>query len=145
MNRAQEWIHAGLGVPIEEDVSRSFERYLMELPWAGASIDWRKLAPRTRVNYVQAEKLELLCWLRGTSVAKFSHLAVWYSEKEGGVILPASTAILCLDDIYWNHQGARYSFGAEEVGEGFRFHFSDIVQFGPAEHLVAFVETGDSP
>lgn len=76
-------------------------------------------------------------WVKTTRVASRRHISIWYSRNEGGIIVALRDGIAALDELYWDAPGPRFSFSVD-VGEGIvRPFFSDILQYGYGDLLVA--------
>jgi len=135
---ALAWLQAGKGLPIDPEVSRAFDDYVNGLPWAGTTaLDWSRMPPSRELNVVGKGPLEVLQWAKTTRLGSHSHLAVWYSRNEGGIIVPMHAGIMALDELYLYAPGPRFSFGVDLDSGSVRPFFADLLQYGFGDVLVA--------
>jgi hypothetical protein len=98
------------------------------------------MPPSREFNLVGKSPADVYAWIKTTSLGRRSHLAVWYSREEGGIVAPLRVAAEALDELYWRAPGPYFSFGAEVEGNGnVQPFFADLLQYPIGDVLVATV------
>ncbi len=132
------WLEEGRAVRLSTAISDAFDDHVAALPWAGTTgIDWSRMPPSREFNVVGKSPAEVYAWVKATGLGRRSHIAVWYSRTEGGVVVPLRAGAEALDEFYWDAPGPRFAFGAEVEGDAVQPFFADILQYGYGDLLVA--------
>jgi hypothetical protein len=134
---AQEWLQEGRGLELPPDLSAGFDRYLNTLPWLFSGLDWSKMPRSEVINLSEANEEDLLAWAKRTRVGAHGHLAVWYSPREGGLVVPIDLGLVSLDELYLGAPGVRFAFGVDLQQAGMNAAFGDLLQYGSGDDLVA--------
>jgi len=134
---AQQWIESGMAVELPVELSTGFDRYLSSLPWLGVRLDWSRMPPSVRFDMSAAADVELREWLRTTRLSLHPQMAIWYSEREGGIVVPTDLGIVNLDVLYRGAPGIRYCFGINASDGEMEPHYGDLLQYGGGDVLVA--------
>jgi hypothetical protein len=80
---------------------------------------------------------EVYEWGKTTRLGHRGHIGIWYSRKEGGIVVPLRAGVEALDELYWDAPGPRFAFGVEVVEGDVHPFFADILQYGNGDLLVA--------
>jgi hypothetical protein len=135
---AAAWLKTGKGLPITSEISRAFDDYLNQLPWAGTTaLDWSKMPASQELNVVGKSPADVFEWIKTTRLGAHSHIAIWYSRDDGGVVVPTQAGVFALDEFYLYAPGIRFSFGVDLDKGGVRPFFCDLLQYGYGDLLVA--------
>jgi hypothetical protein len=119
-------------------MSEAFDDYVHALPWAGTTgLDWSRMPPSMKVSVVGLSPEQVYLWAQGTCLGRHSHLSVWYSREDGGIIVSLHEGIVALDELYLHAPGPRFSFGMDMTDGIARPAFSDLLQYGYGDLLVA--------
>jgi hypothetical protein len=135
---ARAWLNKGRAAQLPDAISEAFDKYLHSLQWDGTTgLDWSQLPASRRCNLADTTGNQLLEWARTTGVGRHTHLAIWYSKEEGGIVVPFDEGIIALDELYVDAPGPRFSFGADMEGQMLRPRFNDLLQYGNGDLLIA--------
>jgi len=131
------WLKSGRAIRLPSNVSASFDDYIHALPWSGTvGLDWSRMPNSTQINVVGMLPEQVYQWALSTRAGAHSHLSVWYSGKDGGIVVPFREGIMGLDELYLHAPGPRFCFGVDVAGD-IAPTFSDILQYGYGDVLVA--------
>lgn len=135
----EQWLRDGRAQLLPHELSVAFDRYVMSLPWNGTTgLDWTKLPRSEAINVVQASPAEYAAWVARTAIARHSHLAIWYSISEGGLVVETAAGINALDELYGAYVGARFAFGLDVTDGGIIVpDYRDFLQWGHGDLFVA--------
>jgi hypothetical protein len=133
------WLEEGRAVRLPTTISDAFDDHITALPWAGTTgLDWSRMPASSEFNLVGKSPLDTYAWVKTTGLGGRSHMVVWYSRKEGGIVAPLRVAAEALDELYCDAPGPRFAFGAEvESGGAVQPFFADLLQYGYGDILVA--------
>jgi hypothetical protein len=133
------WLEEGRAVRLPAAISDRFDDHVTGLPWAGTTgLDWSRMPASSQFNLVGKSPTEVYAWIKTTGLGRRSHMVVWYSRTEGGIVVPLQTAAEALDELYCDAPGPRFAFGAGVEGGGtIRAFFADLLQYGYGDLLVA--------
>jgi len=133
------WLEEGRAVRLSTAISDAFDDHVDALPWGGTTgLDWDRMPASREFNLVGKSPAEVYAWVKTIGVGRRSHIAIWYSRKEGGIIAPLRVAAEALDELYWDAPVPRFAFGAElENGGAVQPFFEDLLQYGYGDLLVA--------
>ena len=135
---AQTWLAEGRAIPLESATSQAFDEYVHSLRWSGTTgLDWSRMPSFRQIDLAHSAVEQLLRWVRTTAVGRHSHLAVWYSKQEGGIVVELDKGIAALDELYFDAPGPRFCFGVEIDEDTLRPAFEDLLQYGPGDLVVA--------
>lgn len=134
-----QWLRDGRAIWLPDQMSAEFDAYLDTLPWVVTTLDWAKMPPSEEFNVVENGRYELVSWIAKTKIGAHSHMVVWYSRDEGGLVVPLSFALANLDAMYLHYPGVRFAFGADVVQGQVIPAYADILQYGSGDKLVAVV------
>jgi hypothetical protein len=119
-------------------MSETFDDYVHALPWAGTTgLDWSRMPTSMELNVVGMSPEEVYQWALRTRLGAHGHLSIWYSREDGGIVVPLRDGIVALDELYAHAPGPRFSFGLDITDGIARPAFSDILQYGYGDLLVA--------
>lgn len=120
-------------------MSDLFEVHVAALPWAGTTgLDWSRMPASRQLNLVGKSPAEVYAWVKTTGLGRRSHMVVWYSRTEGGVVVPLRVGAEALDELYYDAPGVRFAFGAvADGGVVVQPFFADLLQYGHGDLLVA--------
>ncbi len=133
------WLEEGRAVRLPTAISDVFDDHVAALPWAGTTgLDWSRMPASREFSLVGKSPAEVYAWVKTTGLGRRSHMVIWYSRTEGGIVVPLRVAAEALDELYWDAPGARFAFGAVvESGGAFQPFFADLLQYGYGDLLVA--------
>lgn len=98
---ARTWLQAGRATLLPDALSATFDTYVEHLPWAGTtSLDWSCMPPSTVLNVAGLSPADVYARAKTTRLAKRNDIAVWYSRREGGIVVPFRDGIEALDELY---------------------------------------------
>jgi hypothetical protein len=135
---ARIWLSDGRAAALPQEMSVAFDDYLERLPWAGTTgLDWRLLRNCSTFDLRGKSPADVRDWLLGTRAGSRTHMCIFYSRAEGGIIAETRVAGEALDELYQDAPGPRFSFSAT-LREGIVTPFyADLVQYGNGDMLVA--------
>ena len=131
------WMGSGRGLLVPVAVSAAFGDYLDALPWMASSLDWRRMPPSTEIDLSEASEATITKWLKGTSLARHSHLVAWYESEEEGMAIETTDGIQNLDTLFWGAPGTRFAFGANLTGNTWVPVFADLLEYRGADIVTA--------
>ena len=135
----RSWLEEGRAARLPTALSDLFDDYVAALPWRGtAALDWSRMPASRELNLVGKSQADVFAWVKTTGLGRRSHVVVWYSRTEGGIVVPLRVGAEALDELYCDAPGARFAFGAEiESGGALEPFFGDLLQYGYGDLLVA--------
>jgi hypothetical protein len=133
------WLEEGRAALLPTAVSDAFDAHVAALPWAGTTgLDWSRMPPSRELNLVCKSPLAVYAWVQSTGLGRRSHMVVWYSRTEGGIVVPVRIGAEALDELYFDAPGPRFAFGAAVASDGaVQPFFADLLQYGYGDLLVA--------
>lgn len=135
---AHSWLQDGRALSLPKGMSDAFDDYVHSLPWAGTTgLDWSRMPPSIEMNVVGISPDDVYRWALGSRLGSHGHLAVWYSRRDGGIIVSLREGIVALDELFRQATGPRFSFGIDMIDGTPQPAFSDILQCGRGDVLVA--------
>lgn len=134
---AEEWIRRGRAAPLPAELCVAFDAHLSSLPWHTSSLDWSTMAPPEVIDVPSAGDADVRAWFSRTQIGRHSHVAIFYSVREGGLIVPTSVAIEHLDELYLRSPGVRFAFGLSEREGRLVPVFSALLEYGRGDVLTA--------
>ena len=134
---AEQWIQDGRGLPLPQDLSIGFDRFLSTLPWQVATLDWKRMPRSESLDLSFADRRAVLAWGKKTRIGAHTHIAVWYSVKSGGLVVPAAFGLVSLDELYWGAPGVQFAFGVDVLAEQMEPAYGDLLQYGDGDQLIA--------
>lgn len=138
--KTHEWVVDGRAKALPGELSDAFDRYLCALPWVGSSLDWTKLPPPEQINVVRASPDEMRAWLSRTAIGGHSHIVVWYSAREGGIVVPLEVGFEHLDELYGAEP--RYCFGLDIVRGAMKPVYEALLEYGKGDLYSAVSAAG---
>jgi hypothetical protein len=138
---ARTWLEKGRALPLSEAASDSVDDYVNALPWLGTTgLDWTRMPPSRTLKLSGASPEDIYAWVKNTRAGHRMEIAIWYSRREGGIIVPMPEAAKNIDEFYWDAPGPRFVFGVDLMTDGAPavFH-EEIIQYGYEDLLVATV------
>lgn len=133
----EQWLREGRAQLLPHEISVAFDRYIMTLPWEGSALDWDRLPRAEAINVVTASPAEFQAWVSRIALATHAHMAVWYSESEGGIVVPTDAGIAALDELYWKYASIRFCFGVDIVDGAIVPSYKDLLQYGKGDLYIA--------
>lgn len=126
-------------VVISEQVGINFEKSISQMPWnlIGTGLDWGRLRG-VEFKYTNDSVLQLLEWLRRTSLRADSHLIFFFDPGDPVIAAPISFGVKIIDQVFWKKPGRRHMFGAD-MSENFKPKFTHIIEYDGADRLTATV------
>jgi hypothetical protein len=132
------WLQEGRADRLPTAISDAFDDHIAALPWAGTTgLAWSRMPPSREFNVVRRSAADVYAWVTTVGLGRRSHIAVWYSRREGGIVVPLQTGAEALDELYWDAPGPRFAFGAEIESGVVEPFFMDVLQYGYGDLLVA--------
>lgn len=133
------WLEEGRAARLPTVISALFDDHVAALRWAGTTgLDWSRMPASRELNVVGQSPTDVYAWVTRTGLGRRSHMVVWYSRMEGGIVVPLRAAVDALDELYCDAPGARFSFGADVERSGaLEPFFGDLLQYGCGDLLVA--------
>jgi hypothetical protein len=132
------WLEEGRAIRLPTAISDAFDDHVVALPWAGTTgLDWSRMPASREFRVVGKSAADVYAWIKTTRLGPRSHIAVWYSRKEGGIVVPLRAGAEALDELYWDAPGPRFAFGGEVEGGDVQPFFADILQYGHGDLLFA--------
>lgn len=127
---AEQWVSSGRALALSDDVSAEFDAYLATSRWHSSALDWRMI-PHVSINVAENSVAEFSKWLISTRIGLHSHVAVWYSAEEGGIVIPREKLLPeNLDELYWKAPGVRLLFGLDLKENVLVPSYADILEYG---------------
>lgn len=79
-------------------------------------------------------------WLAGTAIGQHKSVSVWFSEREGGIVIPLEDlSLVTLDALYWTRPGFRYLFGVELREETLVPWYQDLLEYIGTRDIISAV------
>jgi hypothetical protein len=133
----RQMVKENKATPLPIAVSVGFGRYFESLPLLlplGASVDWSRMPSHKSLNWFEKSDQEMVEWARSLRIGRFSHVVVWYSEKEPCLLTEFDYGVGNMDVFTWGAPGPRFLFGAEaRQGEGHSCSFEAFIEFTGGE------------
>ena len=133
----REWLESGRALLLPDITCEAFDDYLNTLPWMASALDWSKMPPSVAFNVVKGTRDELFAWATSTRIGRHTHLAVFYSRKNGGLVIPLALALNNLDELYQGWPGTRYCFSLDLVDGQLLPAYSDLLEWGKGDVWIA--------
>jgi len=135
---AELWLKNGRASRLTATVSDALDRHVSSLPWAGTTgLDWSKMPPSVELTAARQSPEAILQWVETTRIAHHAHAAIWYSKREGGIVVRYREGILALDELYRHAPGPRFVFGVDVADGVVQPALLDLLQYGHGDLLVA--------
>ena len=127
----------GHALALPKELSASFNEFLSTQPWEVSNLDWARMPRSESISTVDVDRRSLLAWARKTRIASHSHIAVFYSARAGGIVVPTEFAIVSLDELYGGAPGVRFAFGVDVLSDQMVPTYGDLLQYGQGDTLIA--------
>ena len=124
---ARAWLEGGRASPLPSEMSQAFDDYIDSLPWSGTTgLDWSRIQPARELKVTGKSPLEVYDWVRSTRAGSRSHMAIWYSRSEGGILVQVRDGAVAPDELYWDASGPRFAFSVEMANGVVHPFYADI-------------------
>lgn len=134
---AERWIREKRALPLPMDFSTGFEKFLDTLPWLGSGLDWSRMPCVEAIDASDPEPRAILRWAKRTRIGSHSHMAIWYSAKQGGLVVGIEVGLASLDELYRDAPGVRFAFGVDLYLDQLEPAYGDLLQYGSGDRLIA--------
>lgn len=135
---AEKWLREKRALSLPTEAALRFEEFLNTLPWLGSSLNWSRMPPAVTINVANAQRRDLLAWGKKTRIGSHTHMAIWYSAEEGGVVVGTDFGLLSLDELYRGAPGVRFAFGVDWGAESYAYGaYADLLEYGAGDKVTA--------